>query len=343
MRKRLNTYFQLNSALSLISDRTLKTRFKTTEVSRGWGTNHIMEFEGKKVFVKRIPLTQEEYTNHFSTKNHYRMPLYYNYGVGSAGFGAWRELVAHIKSTNWVLNNEMPNFPLMYHYRILPREETPDKIDAKRHKHYIKYWGDKKEIENYILARRKASYEIVIFLEFIPQIIEPWLKKDPARFEPAINEVKKITAFLKAKKVIHFDLHLHNILVQKNQLYVTDFGLCLDRSFDLNAKEKKFFDNHKNYDVDEFISCMGPVLLSHLGKLSKPKQKKMKAHFGIAENASNPETLRLLLTRCDEINLFTSLPAPFLRMLKKHRTTIIRMSEFYTALRNDSKKRTRYS
>lgn len=342
MKNRLKTYFKLNSALSLINDRELQAKFESTKVGTGWGTNHVMEFEGKKVFVKRIPLTHEEYSNHFSTKNHYSMPVYYNYGVGSAGFGAWRELITHIKTTNWVLSRELPHFPIMYHYRILPRSETPDKIDRKRHKFYIQYWGNKKEIENYILARRKAKHEIIIFLEHIPQIIEPWLKSDLSRFEPAIKEIKKITDFLKSKEVIHFDLHLHNILVKKNDLFVTDFGLCLDRNFELSAAEKKFFDSHKNYDADEFISCMGPLLLSRLSKLSKQKQLKMKAHFNIQENATNPETLRLLLERCDEMKLFIKLPEPFIRLLKKHRSTILRMNEFYTALRNDHQKEVRY-
>jgi hypothetical protein len=41
-------------------------------------------------------------------------------GVGSAGFGAWRELATHIMTTNWVITGESVNYPMMYHRRILP-------------------------------------------------------------------------------------------------------------------------------------------------------------------------------------------------------------------------------
>ena len=55
------------------------------------------------MFVKRVPVTDLEYENMFSTRNLYDIPTYYNYGFGSAGFGVYRELVTHVKASNWVL------------------------------------------------------------------------------------------------------------------------------------------------------------------------------------------------------------------------------------------------
>lgn len=72
----------------------------------------------EKVFVKRIPLTDLGHENPFSARNLYSLPTFYNYGVGSAGFGAFRELFAHAKTTNWVLAGEIETFPLLSHYRI---------------------------------------------------------------------------------------------------------------------------------------------------------------------------------------------------------------------------------
>ena len=70
----------------------------------------------------------------FSTKNLYDLPTYYQYGVGSAGFGVFRELVANIKTTNWVLQGAIANFPLLYHARIIPFSgERPD-VDMERHR-----------------------------------------------------------------------------------------------------------------------------------------------------------------------------------------------------------------
>ena len=56
-----------------------------------------------------------------STANLFELPIYYQYGIGSAGFNAWRELYTHIITTDWVIRNKCPNFPRMYHWRILPR------------------------------------------------------------------------------------------------------------------------------------------------------------------------------------------------------------------------------
>ncbi|MEV0335229.1 hypothetical protein [Nocardia sp. NPDC050717] len=46
--------------------------------------------------------------------------MFCHYGVGGPAFGAWRELAAHVMTTNWVLTGEFAGFPVMYHWRILP-------------------------------------------------------------------------------------------------------------------------------------------------------------------------------------------------------------------------------
>src|SRR4051812_14890098 len=98
---RKENYFKISEALALVDNKKLDLLLDEKKQTEGWGKNHIIKVGKAKVFVKRIPLTELEYTNMFSTKNLYKLPLYYNYGVGSAGFGAFRELVTHIKTTGW--------------------------------------------------------------------------------------------------------------------------------------------------------------------------------------------------------------------------------------------------
>jgi hypothetical protein len=124
----------------------VRSLFDTAETQPGWGRNQTLNIGRSKVFVKRLPLTDLEYEHMFSTKNMYDLPTYYNYGVGSAGFGVFRELVANIKTTNWVLEGKIANFPLLYHYRIIPFFGQRPDLDMERHQRYVEYWNSNENI-----------------------------------------------------------------------------------------------------------------------------------------------------------------------------------------------------
>jgi hypothetical protein len=151
-------YFTLSSQIAHLDNAQLRALFGATETIQGWGRNHILDIGQSKVFVKRLPLTDIEYDNLFSTRNLYDLPTYYNYGVGSAGFGVFRELVANIKTTNWVLEGAIANFPLLYHYRIIPFSgERPD-VDMERHRGYVEYWNSNENIGRYFLMQSSHGY-----------------------------------------------------------------------------------------------------------------------------------------------------------------------------------------
>jgi hypothetical protein len=79
------------------------------------GKSSLISIDDTSVFVKKVPLTDlEQLPQHFmSTANIFDLPLSYQYGVGSAGLGVWRELATHIMTTNWVIT-ECANFPLAH-------------------------------------------------------------------------------------------------------------------------------------------------------------------------------------------------------------------------------------
>lgn len=120
---RRKKYFALSSQIAQLDNTQLRSLFdnnESKESNSGWGLNQTIVFDESKVFVKRVPITNIEYNNLFSTKNLYNVPTHYNYGFASSGFGYFRELITHIKTTNWVLEEAILSFPLMYHYRIIP-------------------------------------------------------------------------------------------------------------------------------------------------------------------------------------------------------------------------------
>ena len=58
-----------------------------------------------------------EAANPSSTANLFDLPLFYHYGVGSSGFGVWRELDACLRASAWALSGEGPHFPQVHHWR----------------------------------------------------------------------------------------------------------------------------------------------------------------------------------------------------------------------------------
>lgn len=121
---RLAGYGAVATELSLLSDHRLK-ELVASAVPLGsgiGGRSAELEIAGRRVFVKRVPLTDIELRPEHvrSTANVFGLPTFYQYGAGSAGFGAWRELAAHTLTTHWVLGGAYAGFPLMYHWRVLP-------------------------------------------------------------------------------------------------------------------------------------------------------------------------------------------------------------------------------
>lgn len=126
LKTRIDTGYKLNTHLVYLDNERLNSLFEGERNTRGWGENHIIKLGKSKVFVKRIPVTHLEYNHMFSTKNLYDLPTYYNYGVGSAGLGVFREFLAHTKTTNWVLQGIIENFPLFEFFTDMEQNNKKD-------------------------------------------------------------------------------------------------------------------------------------------------------------------------------------------------------------------------
>lgn len=335
---RKNKYYLLNTLLSSIDSNKLKKLLDKDINKKSWGKIHLIKLDKSKVFVKRIPLTELEYQNMFSTKNLYNLPTFYNYGVGSAGFGAFRELVTHIKTTNWVLEGKCENFPLMYHYRIVPCEKVDTDIDVEKHSEYIKKWNNDEYINNYILARNQAKYEIILFLEYIPHVISKWLEKNPNKLMELYQQVSQTIAFLKSNGIIHFDIHFGNILTDGEKMYVTDFGLTLDKSFDLNQVEKVFFRNNVYYDYGEFFSSIAFYFFSICKKYKKIEKY-------LSNTPKQYEQFIFFLNNLDKIDKMNLLKneKPYFTLLKQYYDVNVMFHSFYITLSRNNKKDTKYN
>ncbi|MEU9114103.1 protein kinase family protein [Streptomyces sp. NPDC048483] len=256
---RLAAYGNVSGRLALLSDRRLGAAVASAvPLGSGIGGRSArLDVDGTPVFVKRVPLTDLELRPEHvrSTANLFELPLYYQYGVGSAGFSAWRELAAHALTTGWVLGNAYQGFPLMHHWRVLP--DTPPEPEAYAGEFggidgAVAHWEGSPAVRERLTALGRASSSLVLFLEYVPQTLTAWLDGhragDAAPYHWAEKELMRGTAFLASQGFVHFDAHFDNILTDGRLLYFADFGLALHSGFELTYTEAEFLTRHLPYD-----------------------------------------------------------------------------------------------
>ncbi|GIG69087.1 protein kinase family protein [Phytomonospora endophytica] len=214
------------------------------------GSSVLLSVEGVRVFVKKIPLTDLEARpeHHRSTANLFGLPPFYQYGVGSAGFGAWRELAAHLMTTGWVLDGEHAGFPLLHHWRVLPGSAGAD--DGRSLDERVAYWDGSPAVRARLEAIAGSTASLVVFLEYFPHALYRWLpEQGPGAYARVEAELAATAAFMRDRGLVHFDAHYRNVVTDGRHHYLTDFGLAVGEDFDLSPGERAFLAVHRDYDL----------------------------------------------------------------------------------------------
>jgi hypothetical protein len=346
---RRKRYFKLNSQIAQLDNAQLCSLFANSELnesSTGWGQNHAIILGESKVFVKRVPVTNLEFDNQFSTRNLYDLPTYCNYGFGSTGFGVFRELITHIKTTNWVLEGEIATFPLMYHYRIIPffgRRTDADQENLKNLKGYVEYWGNSENLGKYVLDRAIANHELVMFLEYIPHILETWLRENPNKLKQSLDSSRQTIDFLRTKGIIHFDAHFRNVLTDGKQVYLTDFGLVLDKSFPLTRDEESFFEQNRFYDYGEILRNISHLIRPIFDECSENEKHRIIEKYGIKEGLKPHELGSILLDNIKQIHADEDIKLDefYVTSIIKYRSIMTLMQDFFADMWENKRKDTK--
>ena len=262
---RLENHKIVAAELAKISDADLAAKIliaKQIHTGIG-GTAAKLEFAGVPVFAKKIALTDLEIKNPHSTRNLFELPTYYQFGVGSAGFGVWRELSAHQMTTKWVLDGECPNFPLLHGFKIVARDKPTETINEEELQIRTQYWGNSQAVTKRLRAIHYAKYDVVVFLEYAPQNLCEYMSPQASEgtrtarpnMEMVEQNINSTAAFMASKGLLHLDTHHGNIVTDGEQLYFTDFGLAISQNFELSAAEREFFSKNKGYDQALALSC----------------------------------------------------------------------------------------
>ncbi len=335
MNPRISTYSKVRSDLEKMNDDALAKILPQSIIFKPGinSTSGSLDINGSKVFIKRVRITDLELLphNYQSTKNLFQLPLYYQYGVGSAGFGVWRELDSHLKTTQWVLSGLSANFPILYHWRILPRTKRGESASSElaEIEKQIAYWGRSQSIRNRLKALHTSTSELVLFLEnipcslnewFIDQFIQGWTEKSLNRIEEIQSELLEAISFMNKQGMIHFDAHSRNILINDDAVFLTDFGLANSVQFNLSPEEIAFFRQHAQFDLGEVIAglCID-IFAGFFGCKGWPGDEKAKTFAKIP-----------------------SLPIAMSTILNRGLNVAIIMNKFFSSLQADSSKKTKF-
>ncbi|NKE58653.1 serine/threonine protein phosphatase [Lentzea sp. PSKA42] len=201
----------------------------------------LLDVEGVQVFAKRVPLTRRELDRPYSTENLFDLPVVCQYGIGSPGFNAWRELAAN------QLVAGTPGFPLLLHHRVLPGRAaiTAEFLDIDAASARL---GGSPQIRARFTELAAAEHSLVLFFEHVPLALREWLTPD---LLPEVErQLMEIVAALRSLDLLHLDVHFGNIRSDGERVYLADFGLATSPRFDLDAAEHEFARRHAGHDAE---------------------------------------------------------------------------------------------
>lgn len=245
--------------LAALADDELVALLPEASYDQGWGASCTIVVDDAPVFLKRLPLTDVEVEKPGSTRNHFKLPTYYAYGVGSAGFGSWREVVAHRTTSG------TPGFPVLLHERVMPRTAMPRQDLPWTSEGYVSYWNGNRRIGEYMAARDAATHEVWVLLEHLPQTGNEWVLANEAQVDVILEAAYDIVRRLGDLGIVHFDSHLGNVITDGDGFRLSDFGLAAGDHFELTAAERRFVDRHRYYDLGIVVASLGQQLMGRLG------------------------------------------------------------------------------
>jgi len=284
---RLSAHKTVVAALGSMSDAELISiidRADDGKVSIGGATQSIRVAD-TPVFVKLVRLTDRELrAGPECTANLFDLPTWYQYGVGagSTGFNAWREVAAHQIVSGWVLDGACTNFPLLYHWRVLPglspRPPTTTSTDVDD---AVRFWGNSPAVEARLRALNRFSTVIALFLEQVPYALRDWLREQltagSVQAETAVTLVDQqllgAVRHMRSAGMSHFDAHFGNVLTDGHQVYLSDFGLATAQRFQLDSSEQSFLQLTADHDLAYCAAALVNTIAATSLRFTDPEER----------------------------------------------------------------------
>lgn len=265
------------------------------------GATSRVRLQGSDIFVKHLPLTAIEKDDPISTINRFGLPVSCHYGIGSPGFGVGREIATHQLTSKWVTSGATAHFPVLYHWRVLDQRCRVDVSEFDGAAPQLQWGSHWPRVRARVEALATARSSVVLFLEYVPQTLDMWLREQfssgdgTAALSSAIKQIVTGAAWMDAHGMQHFDLHPRNILVRDGAMVFTDFGLALHQDFAMNRDERAFFAAHGGYDHDTGIASLLHWVLAELGIGSRTRRLEVLRAAASDHRATELDPFRAML------------------------------------------------
>jgi tRNA A-37 threonylcarbamoyl transferase component Bud32 len=336
--ERTARFAQISIALALQSDQELTRLVDEAEqlASGIGGTTLAFELEGRKVFAKRLRLTDLERRpeNRMSTENIFELPTFCQRNVGSVGFGVWRELAANAMTTGWVLSQQLESFPLMYHWRVLEGAAAagaaPLPNELADVEGLVSYWGGSEAMGVRLKALADATASVMIFLEYLPWNLSAWLDQQlaagPAAMESACTMVEHgLTVdipLMNSLGLMHGDAHLGNILTDGHRLYFADLGLATSERFALSTDEMSYLYQNASLDRGYVLAKWVNWLIKAFAPPASSIQERMELVRAVAQGKALHQ-------------LMPDLPSSVAAIIRRHAPIAYLINDFYVKLHSE--------
>ena len=332
--ERMAQFARISTALALLSDPQLTRLVNDAEpLACGiGGTTLALELQGRKVFAKRIRLTDVERlaANQMSTANVFELPTYCQRNVGSVGFGAWRELAASTMATGWVISRQLESFPLMYHWRVLDGAAAAAADELADVEGRVRFWGGSEAMGVRLKALADATASVVIFLEYLPWNLSAWLGQQFAggreTMESALEMVERgLTVdipLMNALGLLHGDAHFGNILTDGQRLYFADLGLATSARVALSKDESDYL--HDNASLDRAYALTKWV--NWLIKAFAPTVASVQERIELVRGVARGQELSRLVP---------DLPSSVAAIIRRHAPIAAIVNDFYIELHGE--------
>jgi hypothetical protein len=275
------------------------------------------DVDGVPVFIKRVPITDRELADPYTTSNLFDLPAAWQYGMyrlAGPGFGAWRELAANQSVTEGILAGETESFALLHHWRVLPGRPSvaAEHLDIDV---VVDQFRGNSAIRARFDALVTASASLALFFEDLPDELPRWLSDPIGRAAMVERQLFEVVAFLRHREILHLDGHFGNIRANDDQLYLVDFGLATSPRFDLSDAERDFARRNADHDADYASMRLVNWLVTSVCGVRVPTKGD-----SVARNQ--------FVQRCATGDIPPDMPAHIAEIIARHAPAAARMNEF---------------